>query len=62
MKILVFIVYFVCSTLYSRSTNAYAAGPMPYYTSGSPELTTQPSQLWTNTGKSLNFKLYEVDI
>ncbi|CAG9853618.1 unnamed protein product [Phyllotreta striolata] len=37
------------SPLYSRPSG-YSAGTMPYYNNGSPELTTQPSQLWTNSG------------
>ncbi|CAH1114033.1 unnamed protein product [Psylliodes chrysocephalus] len=38
------------NSLYSRSSAYSTTGAMPYYNSGSPELTTQPSQLWTNSG------------
>ncbi|XP_023013321.1 uncharacterized protein isoform X2 [Leptinotarsa decemlineata] len=38
------------SPMYSRGPSAYTTGTMPYYNSGSPELTTQSSQLWTNSG------------
>ncbi|XP_072379792.1 uncharacterized protein [Diabrotica undecimpunctata] len=37
------------SPLYSRGSGTYTTGTMPYYNS-SPELTTQQSQLWTNSG------------
>ncbi|KAG5896611.1 hypothetical protein JTB14_009523 [Gonioctena quinquepunctata] len=38
--------------MYARGPSAYTTGTMPYYNSGSPELTTQSSQLWTNSGVS----------
>ncbi|XP_018579822.1 transcription factor GATA-4 isoform X2 [Anoplophora glabripennis] len=40
----------ITSPLYSRGPGTYTTGAMPYYNSGSPELTTQSSQLWTNSG------------
>ncbi|XP_028154900.1 transcription factor GATA-4-like isoform X1 [Diabrotica virgifera virgifera] len=39
----------ISSPLYSRGSGTYTTGTMPYYNS-SPELTTQQSQLWTNSG------------
>ncbi|XP_068904786.1 transcription factor GATA-4-like isoform X4 [Tenebrio molitor] len=37
-------------SLYSRNTGTYSTGTMPYYGTGSPELSSQPTQLWSNSG------------
>ncbi|RZB40115.1 transcription factor GATA-5-like, partial [Asbolus verrucosus] len=44
----------ITGTLYSRNSNSYAAGAMPYYGTGSPELASQSTQLWTNSGINSN--------
>jgi hypothetical protein len=42
------------NSLYSRNTGTYSTGTMPYYGTGSPELSSQPTQLWSNSGINSN--------
>ncbi|EFA04529.1 serpent [Tribolium castaneum] len=44
----------IASSLYSRNPSSYTTGTMPYYGTGSPELSSQSTQLWTNSGLNSN--------
>ncbi|XP_044266671.1 transcription factor GATA-4-like isoform X1 [Tribolium madens] len=45
----------IASTLYARNPSSYTTGTMPsYYGTGSPELSSQSTQMWTNSGLNSN--------
>ncbi|XP_063902857.1 transcription factor GATA-4-like isoform X3 [Zophobas morio] len=44
----------LASTIYPRNTTSYTAGTMPYYGTGSPELSSPSAQLWSNSGINSN--------